>query len=526
MTRSGILCFVMSVVLVTSHGQAEVRTVAVTGGHAPATTEGETFFHLSDPQFNNRGEVAFYAELADSNGQRLYVDSPDITPDVGIWVVGPTASRLIARQGRTAPAALPGNTVWLIDPQDSDDDRYSFSLGDTGVLFQGLLNLSRTNRGLWYFPTAADPVPVAFSGEAIPGDDLLFGRLVARQMSDGGRALFDSTLHRPDDLGNPAAYSHWTFSPTEGLNLIARTGLPAPGTPPPTVFDSLFFGSSISSSGDVMFVGETAASLAEMTVTSYSGQPLGIWTGTSIDDIELIVADGQIGRPGSLFINSLGDVTFSSGGAAWLYRDGQLRVLARNGEMAPGTTPALLFDLFGGVLLNDSGKTIINALTRADDGTSAGSGSWEYEDGELRPVVVPGMNVPLQDGRVFVYAGASSMNEAGQIVISAWVTDIVGDGSTRGVFAQDIHGDLRVIALSGEELNIGDGDTRTISQLYNATINDLGNVLFEARFTDGSIGFFVSDAVAVPEPSSMMLMVSALCVAALCRRRRVACVRV
>ena len=203
MTGYGICCFVVSAVIVTAHARADIRTVAVTGGAAPGTTEGETFLGFRELQFNNRGEVAFYAELADSNGQGLYVDSPDITPDVGVWVVGPTTSRLIARQGRTAPAGLPGSSVWLIDPFDSDDNRYGFSLSDAGLLFEGLARLSRFDRGLWYFPASEDPVPVAFTGQAMPGDDPVFGRLRARQMSCGGRALFEEALHGPGHSGTP-----------------------------------------------------------------------------------------------------------------------------------------------------------------------------------------------------------------------------------------------------------------------------------------------------------------------------------
>lgn len=519
MTRSGICCFVVSIVLVTSHGRAEVRTVAVTGGRAPATTEGETFFHLSDPQFNNRGEVAFYAELADSNGQALYVDSPDITPDVGIWVVGPTASRLIARQGRTAPAASPGNTVWLIDPQDSDDDRYSFSLGNTGLLFQGLLNLSRTNRGLWYFPTAADPVPVAFTGEAIPGDDLLFGRLVARQMSDGGRALFDSTLHRPDDTEHPVGSSLWTFTPTEGLNLIARSGLPAPGTLPPAFFGSSSIGSSINASGDVVFFKKIIASPDGITSGS-SSAPQGIWSGRSLDDLELIALSTGIK---AVTINSHGDVAFASGYSARIYRDGQLSPIAVSGQTPPGTTPAGPLHRIDHVVLNDDGKTSIGAMFVEDDVTPGGWGIWEHQRGELRPVAVSGMNAPLQDESVFtsIETNSLSMNEAGQIAFRASVVDFAGDGLRRiGVFAQDIHGDLRVIALGGEELSIGDGDTRTVFTVYDPAINDLGQVVFQAYFTDGSQGIFISDAVVVPEPSSLMLMAWALCIAALRMRRR------
>ena len=520
MTRSGICCFVLSAVLVTSHARAEIRTVAVTGGAAPGTTAGETFLGFRELQFNNRGEVAFYAELADSNGQGLYVDSPDITPDVGVWVVGPTTSRLIARQGRTAPAGLPGSSVWLIDPFDSDDNRYGFSLSDAGLLFEGLARLSRFDRGLWYFPASEDPVPVAFTGQAMPGDDLVFGRLRARQMSDGGRALFEAALHRPDDTEHPIGSSLWTFTPTEGMNLIARTGLPAPGTLPPAFFGNSSIGSSINASGDVVFFKKIIASPDGITSGS-SSAPQGIWSGRSLDDIELISLSTGIE---AVTINNRGDVAFASGSSARIYRDGQLSPIAVSSQTPPGTTPAGPLHRIDHIALNDSGKTSFGAMFFGDDITPGGWGIWEHEGGELRPVAASGMNAPLQDESVFtsVKRQSLSMNEAGQIAFASTVVDFSGDETRRfGVFAQDINGDLHTIVLSGEELDIGDGDLRTVFTVHDPAINNLGQVVFQARFTDGTQGIFVSDAVAVPEPSSLMLMASALCIVAMRRRRRV-----
>ena len=45
--------------------------------------------------------------------------------------------------------------------------------------------------------------------------------------------------------------------------------------------------------------------------------------------------------------------------------------------------------------------------------------------------------------------------------------------------------------------------------------NDLGQITFSARFTDGSYGVFVSNVVAVPEPSTIVLSVIAISIATL-----------
>jgi len=51
--------------------------------------------------------------------------------------------------------------------------------------------------------------------------------------------------------------------------------------------------------------------------------------------------------------------------------------------------------------------------------------------------------------------------------------------------------------------------------------NNLGQFAFWARFTDGSSGIFVSNRVAVPEPSSMFaILMGALCLNFHRRRNR------
>jgi hypothetical protein len=71
-------------------------------------------------------------------------------------------------------------------------------------------------------------------------------------------------------------------------------------------------------------------------------------------------------------------------------------------------------------------------------------------------------------------------------------------------------------------------DLRTISDLYffghsgnddgrRSWFNDNGQLTFWASFTDGSEGMFVSNLVAVPEPSSSVLLIAWM-VAAITRR--------
>ncbi len=50
-------------------------------------------------------------------------------------------------------------------------------------------------------------------------------------------------------------------------------------------------------------------------------------------------------------------------------------------------------------------------------------------------------------------------------------------------------------------------------------MNDLGLVSFQASFTDGTSGVFVSTALAVPEPSTWLLATLGICTLAAMRRK-------
>jgi hypothetical protein len=86
---------------------------------------------------------------------------------------------------------------------------------------------------------------------------------------------------------------------------------------------------------------------------------------------------------------------------------------------------------------------------------------------------------------------------------------------------------LQLIAREGDLLEIAPGDSRTVNLLYflsrvpgtlptgnsdgrPSAFNNLVQLAFQASFTDGSQGIFVSNRVAVPEPSSLVLLTLAI----------------
>jgi hypothetical protein len=124
-----------------------------------------------------------------------------------------------------------------------------------------------------------------------------------------------------------------------------------------------------------------------------------------------------------------------------------------------------------------------------------------------------------------------AVNKARQLAIYAhYGSEPVGPYPS-GIWATDNSGVLRLIVHNGQELEVAPGDRRTISYVWTyghdtglqdghqSWFNEAGQIVFGARFTDHSEGIFVSNAVAVPEPSTILLCLLGL-VALLVAARR------
>jgi hypothetical protein len=100
-----------------------------------------------------------------------------------------------------------------------------------------------------------------------------------------------------------------------------------------------------------------------------------------------------------------------------------------------------------------------------------------------------------------------------------------------GVWAEDLSGVLRLIVREGDTIDVDDGpgeDFRKVlglsvtlggTYVENDSFNNLGQLAFSADFGSGdSRGVFVSNLVAVPEPSAGILLTLAI-MASLSQRR-------
>jgi hypothetical protein len=205
----------------------------------------------------------------------------------------------------------------------------------------------------------------------------------------------------------------------------------------------------------------------------------------------------------------------------WVYKDNSLRLVTRRGATVPGGGPTEKFHQFDSVNVDAQGHAAFRSYVLDSQTSNVVPGIWAESDSGLNLVARAGQQAPgVMDGAIFADIRPPVQNDLGQV---AFYATLIGPGVTNanreGIWAQDARGTLRVIARAGQAIDVDDGpgvDLRTISFLamrYGNTraegvrsFNDVGQLGFWARFTDGTEGVFLSNLVAVPEPSGHSLI--------------------
>ena len=161
-------------------------------------------------------------------------------------------------------------------------------------------------------------------------------------------------------------------------------------------------------------------------------------------------------------------------------------------------------------MLNDAGQIAFRGhLTGAGVNAANNLGIWLDRSGALELVARTGNPAPgTASGVRFSDLSLPTLNGAGQTAFRASLTGFgVTSSNNLGIWATDSNGALQLIARTGSPLEVAPGEFRTIGELAFVGItgnsdgrasgfNNLGQLVFWARFTDGSQGVFVSSAVA------------------------------
>ncbi len=492
------LAFGAGLVVTSSMASATVvRTVALSGQQAPGTSSG-AFGGFNAPALNSSGQTAFLGALSCCLG------GVTTNNDTGIWSEGSGILALVAREGSSAPgtgAAFGELSVSFPTLNAAGQVSFSGPLTGAGVTLAN-------NVGMWSGLTGSLGL-VARKGSQAPGTPagVDFNNLGVNVLNDAGQVAFRGTL---TGVGVNSTNNEGIWAGDAGnLTLVARAGDQAPDRPAGVNFAS-FTSSAINALGQIAFY------------ASDSSSNEGIWSGFP-GSLALVAGSGAA-APGtgadfqfmsnfpvlnaagktafSAFITG-GGVNFTNDEGIWSEGSGNLALIAREGNPAPGTS--LNFSSLGDPVLNAAGKTAFWAFL-----TDFSDGIWTETSGGLALVARAGSQAAGTPGGVnYSFFDPPVMNGAGQIAFRAELTGGDVDGSNDvGIWATDLDGTLQLVARKGDQLEVAPSVFRTINFLeffantgnedgHRSGFNDLGQLGFLAHFTDGSSGVFVSDLVAV-----------------------------
>lgn len=516
-------------------GNIGLRTVALTDkqiSNTPYSLESLSAY----PHLNANGQVAFNASFS-----QVGSDSGIIS---GVWKEQTPGDdlTLVVQNGQSMPASqgtLIAGGITMYALNDRGDIILRGGPEGGSASHDALFWLADAENKIHFIAQADQIAPGTSAGPFAPGKYAMTNAYPL--VNDLGEVILRTAVRReipPHYRGD--AKGIWRFSTNQPLESIVNPSIAPAGYGNPIVRDVGPFVTN--SQGITTFAG------------TLNSQNDSLWTSRSGTLAEMFLQRGEP-APGTatlftsfygISVNSRGQIAFAANFEGRTSntdrRDGIWRV-SETGEpeLVVKTTqttgiPERKFRSMGGPLLAGNGDIVFMAETAQDV-----QGIWRANThGEVQPIVYAGDRVPgVETEMVFenrFTAGVNvTMNQRGQLAFLGSALDPSGLRRSRkdGIWAEDIHGELQLIAIEGQSINVSSDpkkpDLKTISRIYfrggsnnsdgyGSSFNDFGEIAFYARFTDSSEGNFVSRKVAIPEPAAVFLATSAILVfASRCR---------
>lgn len=517
---------------------APIVPITFSGQPAPGAPPGQVFqqFLHTYTKLNDLGQVAFVGELTAHPG-----------PDggrLGIWSGAPRQLAVVARTGTPAPGVL-SDSVFT-------DVRGGLDLNNHGHVawIASASGISSGGRGVW--SNASGSMQLV----ARHGDSLAVGSLQSNLdeiwrigLDDYGRTVFHSTVS-----STPRHQAIWREEAGQ-LSFVASTRTQAPGMPDGTAFLwRNFIAMSTNRVGDVA-ISAVVTDQPDGPPNRSTGQ--GIWSDAS-GALQLVVRNGAPfppGAPGEIFtsqyvatqdpvaLNDHGQIAHVAGlqgatvtpqndSAIVVHANTGVELFLREGDAAPGTEIGTLFTGFHLPRLNNAGLIAFTGLVNSTN--EKRSGIWSGAKHDLQLVARENAPAPGTSPQVvFSYLASDSqpaLNDAGQVAFAARLRGPdVNASNDVGIWGLDPLGVLTLIAREGDAIEVAPSDFRIVQGLNLSSsdpnvimpvhLNARGQVAFHARFTDGSQGIFLSNALAVPEPTAIGLLLSLMLLKPRCPRR-------
>ena len=198
--------------------------------------------------------------------------------------------------------------------------------------------------------------------------------------------------------------------------------------------------------------------------------------------------------------------------------------IVRSGEGTTIAADVSIYSIRDGLQMNNRGDIAYMATLAGEGIDSTNNLALFLYDAEHGSQLIAQQGVTMDDQGSIIERLANVdflLNDRGQIAL------FNPYNSTNGIWATDSTGLLRSIVRPGEVLNVSDDptspDLRQVSSAWLSTdqshgagtvngFNNRGQVAFMTYFADRSRGVFISNLVAVPEPTGLHLIVAGLLV--------------
>jgi len=493
------------------------QVILKTSDAAPGIPEHDISF-LSGATINNSGQLAIFGVAT----------NPNTTTSVGsLWRWTKGAFELLEMTGEPAPGTADAEFFEINLPNIADNGAIAFSGGLTGP---GVTSTSTF--GQWVYREGEAGQLVVRQGDpypTFPGEVITAVPTGSPVMNTSGEILVDIAISNGE-----AALAEFLES---GLSEIVDSTATTPGIKMGSFFPGLF---SLSLSRQSYSPSRIFAFDSFFT-SPVQGLSVAAWLRSSL--IELLLAEEDLVPDigvveilaGSLRTNDTGEVItliqaddgdpltthFALIGAT----PTTTRIIAENGDSAPGVPGATLqFDGISGegYVFNANGHVAFTS--RIDDGSGdVGRNEAMSTDvgGDLTMLLREGEPAPGSDGALWSADGSCidgviqntpmiTMNALDQIVFLGLLKGLgVNSTNDRGIWFANPGQGLRLVARTGQTIEITNGDQRVISGLTLAgsdaatsfggferaaggedgrprTLNDQGQLVVHAFFDDGS----------------------------------------
>ncbi|HEV8713609.1 MAG TPA: choice-of-anchor tandem repeat NxxGxxAF-containing protein [Candidatus Binatia bacterium] len=347
---------------------------------------------------------------------------------------------------------------------------------------------------------------VALTGMPAPGTNTTFFNASRVSLNNNGQAAFIGFLTQADPIAF-STWSLWTGDPNTRTK-VTRSGEPAPGTTDGAVFLN-FAAPLFNESGEVAFTAQLTKAPNDGTLTTNNDR--GLWAGTQ-GNLRLIARKGDpapgVEGSGAIFLNHslpsstpfnptlnrYGQVAFSSAlsfgssGGSGVWIGDSYAHLTHISHTGETTPVGGTFFGFGPPSVNDSGELTFHATF------STGSGLWKWDGSTLGVVVRTGVTNPADGGPGggLMFSGFTeipALNGSGAVTFTARLND-----NRKGIWVKN-GGILTRVVLTGDAAPGATGATFSAFGSgsvgsFSPVINGVGEVTFFADLSDGSTGIW------------------------------------